>query len=345
VSTTVVAADTGAVLVACAVGVGIAVAVGLALTWGLRVVSRRIRFELDLGRSWRSPVVLLAAAIALTWVLGRATTEHDWTDPVVHVLTIWILGLVAWIALLIVRAIAATWMTRIREQDPDSRLSRHQLTKLTLLERVISAIVITIAVGVALWTIPAVRDIGAGILASAGIVGIIAGLAAQTTLSNFFAGLQIAFTDAIRIDDIVEIEGQRGSIEEITLNYVVVRVWDGTSLILPCTYFTTTPFRNTTHQQRAESGTVELGVTWDVPIEELRAELARILAGSPHWDGDSGSIGIDDAATSTLRLVAVVSAATGADLAALRREVREGLVEYLRRDHPESVPVATRPAV
>src|SRR6478735_2172746 len=226
----------------------VSMVVGLLLTYGLRWLGRRINFDLHLRASWRSPVVLLAVAVAARWVLYRAKDEQEWTGPVSDLLDIAIIGIIGWIALLIVHAIGSTVMERIREQDADSRGSRRLQTKVRLLERVAGAIIITITVGAALWTLPAVQQLGATILASAGIIGVVAGIAAQSTLGNLFAGLQLAFTDAIRIDDIVDIGNlgnigdQWGRVDEITLSYVVVRVWDGTSLILPCTYFTTTGF-------------------------------------------------------------------------------------------------------
>jgi small-conductance mechanosensitive channel len=137
------------------------------------------------------------------------------------------------------------------------------------------AVIATVAIGAMLWTIPAVQELGAGILASAGVLGIVAGLAAQTSLGNLFAGIQISFTDAIRIGDVCRDRQPVGRIEEITLTYVVVRVWDGTCLILPCTYFNTTRFRNWTHGGTQNSGTVELTVNWQVPLEDLRQELRR----------------------------------------------------------------------
>jgi small-conductance mechanosensitive channel len=337
---TMVAADLGGVLVACAIGVGIAAVVGLLLTYGLRWLSRRINFDLRLQASWRSPVVLLAVVIALDWVLYRSEDQQQWAATVTNVLDMVIIGIVGWIVLLIVRAIESTALIRIRNQDADSRGSRHLQTKITLVQRVVSAMVITITVGAALWTIPAMKQLGAAILASAGVIGIVAGLAAQSTLGNLFAGLQIAFTDAIRIDDIVDIGDQWGRIDEITLSYVVVKVWDGTSLILPCTYFTTTGFRNRTHAQLATSGTIEIAVTWQVPIEALRDELARVLAQSPDWDGDVGTISVTDASSPVLQVVAVVSASSNDQLAKLRTEVREALIEFIRRDHPEAVPAA-----
>jgi len=193
-----------------------------------------------------------------------------------------------------------------------------------------------------LWTIPALRDIGAGILASAGVIGVIGGLAAQTTLGNLFAGLQIAFTDAIRIDDIVTVQTLTGRIEEITLTYVSVRVKDNTTLILPCTYFTTTPFQNWTHKGAQITGIVEFGVDAHAPLDALlpalRRELGRVLERSAHWDRGRGDIVVEDATGSALKLIAMVTALDGAAVEPLRWEVREGLLTFLRENYPAALP-------
>jgi len=208
--------------------------------------------------------------------------------------------------------------------------------------RVAQALIVAVTVGAMLWTVPALRDVGAGLLASAGLVGVIVGIAAQSTLGNLFAGLQIAFTDAIRIDDIVVVEGQRGRIEEITLTYVAVRAWDNTTQILPCTYFTTTPFQNWTHKTARISGIVEISVNGRAPLDPLlgalRAELGRILEASPGADGHPGTVRVEDAAGPSVRLVAVVTAVDGDAIGPLCGYVREALVTFLQREYPDAAP-------
>ena len=204
------------------------------------------------------------------------------------------------------------------------------------------AVVGAITVAAILFTIPPLRDIGLGILASAGVIGVVVGLAAQTTLGNLFAGLQIAFTDAIRIDDIVVIGVQQGRIEEITLTYVAVRQSDNTTLILPCTYFTTTPFQNWTHKGARVSGTVEISIDRS---RAARGRARRPARGTrpgprelPHWDRRPGDIYVADATGSAVRLIATVTAVNGHAIEPLRREVRERLLMFLQRDHPAALP-------
>ena len=175
-----------------------------------------------------------------------------------------------------------------------------------------------------------------------GVIGVIGGLAAQTTLGNLFADLQIAFTDAIRIDDIVVVQGLTGRIEEITLTYVAVRVQDNTTLILPCTYFTTTPFQNWTHKGAHISAVVEIGVDSHAPLDALlgplREELGRTLERSSHWDRGRDDIFVEDASGPALKLIAEATAVDGDSIAPLRREVREGLLTFLQQNYPAALP-------
>jgi len=328
----------GEVLIACAIGAAVAFAVGFVLTIGLRWLARRLEVSLEWTAATRSPIVALFVVVAVKVVLELADAQREWADVVVRLLDVALIAIVGWILLVVARVIEKGALARFPATSLEDRRSRHVRTKITLLRRVTDAVVITIVVAAALWTIPAVREVGVGIFASAGVVGIVFGLAAQTSLSSIFAGIQIAFTDGIRIDDIVDIEGRWGRIEEITLTYVVVRVWDGTSLILPCTYFTTTPFLNWTHQGMSATGIVEIGVDWNVPIDELRQELEHILAGSSNWDGQKGDLHVEDASGPVVKLIAEVSAPDGDSLAPLRREVREGLVHHIQREHADAVP-------
>jgi small-conductance mechanosensitive channel len=331
-------ADLGEVLLVCGIGAAVGFVAGLALTLGLRWLARRLEVSLDWTAATRSPIVALFVVVAVKVVLELADAQREWADVVVRLLDVALIAIGGWILLVIARVIEKGALAKFPATSLEDRRSRHARTKITLLRRVTDAVVVTIVVAAALWTIPAVREVGVGIFASAGVVGIVFGLAAQTSLANIFAGIQIAFTDGIRIDDIVDIEGQWGRIEEITLTYVVVRVWDGTSLILPCTYFTTTPFLNWTHQGTSATGIVEIGVDWNVPVDALRQELGHILAGSSNWDGQKGDLHVEDASGPVVKLIAEVSAPDGDSLAPLRREVREGLVQYIQREHSDAVP-------
>jgi small-conductance mechanosensitive channel len=182
------------------------------------------------------------------------------------------------------------------------------------------------------------RQFGASILASAGIAGIIVGFAAQQSIATLLAGFQIAMTQPIRVDDVVIVENEWGRIEEITLTYVVVRIWDLRRLVLPITYFIERPFQNWTRSSADILGTVFLHADYSVPLDALRAELTRILAASPYWDGKVNVLQVTDAKEHTLEIRALASAADASLAWDLRCEVREKLIEFLQRHHPESLP-------
>lgn len=183
-----------------------------------------------------------------------------------------------------------------------------------------------------------VRQLGASILASAGVVGIIVGFAAQRTIATMLAGLQIALTQPIRLDDVVIIEGEWGRIEEITLTYVVVHIWDLRRLIVPINYFIEKPFQNWTRVSADLLGSVFLYTDYTVPLQPLREELDRILANSQRWDRKVKVLQVTDAKERTLELRVLVSAADAPTAWDLRCEVREKLVDFLQRNHPQCLP-------
>jgi hypothetical protein len=187
-------------------------------------------------------------------------------------------------------------------------------------------------------TFSQVRALGAGLLASAGVIGVIVGIAAQSTLANLLAGIQIAITEPIRLDDVVVVEDEWGRIEEITFTYVVVRVWDERRVVLPISYFTQTPFENWTRRRAQVMGAVHLHVDYTAPIEELREEVGRIVAGTDLWDGREIGLQATDTRDRTLELRIVASAADAPRAWDLRCLIRERLVDYLVRNHPGALP-------
>jgi small-conductance mechanosensitive channel len=197
---------------------------------------------------------------------------------------------------------------------------------------------VVLTAGVMLMTFPGIRALGASVLASAGLVSVVAALAAQSTLGNVFAGLQLAFSDAIRVDDVVVVEQEWGRIEEITLTYVAVQIWDDRRLILPTSYFTTKPFQNWTRNSSAVLGTAEVDVDWSTPIEPLRAELRRVCEGSELWDERVCVLQVTEAIGGTIRLRALVSAADAGALWDLRCLVRERLVGWMWEHQRGSLP-------
>jgi small-conductance mechanosensitive channel len=199
-------------------------------------------------------------------------------------------------------------------------------------------VVVVFAVAAALLSFPGAQAAGASLLASAGLASVIAGLAAQSTLSNVFAGMQLAFSDAIRIDDVVIVEDEFGRVEEITLTYVVVKLWDQRRMVLPSTYFTTTPFENWTRQTSDLIGAIMLDLDWRLDVDALRAELDRILADAPLWDGRVANVAVTDATGGRIEVRVLVSARDAPTLWDLRVLVRERLVAWVRTEAPEALP-------
>jgi len=335
-------ASAASLALACAIAGVLAFAVGVAATVAIRRFAKGHHLRMDRRPVWRAPFTLLIVVLAVRAVLLGAATQRPWADRAAYILGLAGIAIGGWLLTVVVLAIERALLARHPDAGLENRRSRHARTKIILVTRVAQALIVAITVGAMLCTVPTLRDVGAGLLASAGLVGVIVGLAAQTTLGNLFAGLQIAFTDAIRIDDIVVVQGQRGRIEEITLTYVAVRAWDNTTHILPCTYFTTTPFQNWTHKGARIGGVVEIGVDGHVPLgpllEALRAELARILEASPLADGEPGTVRVEDAVGPLVRLAAVVTAVDGDAIGPLCSAVREGLVTFLQREYPAAVP-------
>jgi small-conductance mechanosensitive channel len=187
-------------------------------------------------------------------------------------------------------------------------------------------------------TFPKVKQLGTAILASAGIIGIVVGMAAQRTIGAFIAGLQIAFTQPIRVDDVVIVENEWGRIEEITLTYVVVRIWDLRRLIVPVTYFIEKPFQNWTRVTADILGTVFLYVDYTVPIDSIREELHRVLKESQLWDGKVCVLQVTNTSERTVELRALMSAADASVAWSLRCEVREKLIDFIKTKYPQALP-------
>lgn len=216
---------------------------------------------------------------------------------------------------------------------------RKARTQVLLVQRVVVAIGAVVAFGAMLFTWQQVRVLGAGLLASASVAGIIIGIAAQRAIGNLFSGLQLAFSDMLHVDDVVVVEGEWGEIEELTLSYVVVRIWDSRRLVLPVSYFTTTPFENWTKEDNTIIGTVFLRLDWSVPVDGLREYLGELLAEHPRWDGKEWSLVVTDVLHNGLIEVrASMSAADGYASWYLNCDVREKLVAFVRENHPASMP-------
>jgi small-conductance mechanosensitive channel len=249
--------------------------------------------------------------------------------------------LIVTLSFLIIRGINAVQLallSRYRMDAEDNLSARRIYTQVSVIRKIIVTTVVIIATGSILMLFDPVRQFGTSILASAGIAGVVIGFAAQKTLGNVLAGIQIALTQPLLIDDIVVVEGEFGQIEEITLTYVTVRTWDSRRLILPITYFVEKPFQNWSRVSTELLGTVLLYLDYQVPLAELRKELKRLVETNPKWDRKVCGLQVTDTKQSTIEVRALVSSTDPGKAFDLRCDVREGLIEFLRRHHPESLP-------
>jgi small-conductance mechanosensitive channel len=299
-----------------------------------------------LRRSRASCVVTLATVLALLAEPAANLPEHT-RGSVRHVLVLGVIGSCAWMAIHAANVLVNTSFERYAAVATDAGRVRRVRTQIDLIRRVAAAVVGVIAIAAMIMTFPAMRTIGTSLLASAGLIGVVAGLAAQSSLANLFAGLQIAFSDMVRIGDHVVINKDigLGTIEEITLTYLVVNTWDQRRIVMPVSYFTSRPFENWSRTDTRMTGTVFLHLDHSAPIPEMRDELHRILKDSGLWDGQGWSLYVTDSTPSTIVVRAVLTARDSDDVWTLRCEVREKLLEFLRRKHPYALPrLATAPA-
>ncbi|GAB1693126.1 mechanosensitive ion channel family protein [Krasilnikovia sp. M28-CT-15] len=320
-------------LLAVVLAAGAAIVFVEAVHWVLTRYARRSALLSRLERTAHKPFLTTVTLFAVQQAL-RPTAGRE----VLHILVILVIMSGAWLvgALLLVLEDAA--LSRWRTDVPDNRKARKVRTQVVMLRRVTVAGIVVVAFGVALMTFPAVRALGASLLASAGIFSVVAAVAAQSTLGNVFAGIQLAFSDAIRIDDVVVVEQEWGRIEEITLTYVALQVWDDRRLILPTSYFTTKPFQNWTRTGSAVLGTAEIDVDFATAVEPLRAELRAVCESTELWDGRVCVLQVTDAVRGMVRLRALVSAHDAPSLWDLRCLVRERLVAWVWEHQRESLP-------
>ncbi|MFG2046997.1 mechanosensitive ion channel family protein [Micromonospora sp. NPDC048935] len=288
-------------------------------------------------RPFQVAATVLAVQFAVRFSTGYAVGE-TWRRQLLHLLVLAVIATAAWLVAALLIVVEDTALARFRVDVPDNRHARRVRTQVVMLRRLTIAVIVILTVGVMLMTFPSVRGIGAGVLTSAGVVGVVAALAAQSLLGNVFAGLQLAFSDAVRLDDVVVVEGEWGRIEELTLSYVVVQIWDDRRLILPTSYFTSKPFQNWTRTESAVLGTAEFDVDWSVPVQTMREELRRLVEGTELWDGRVCVLQVTDATGGMVRMRALVSAADAGSLWDLRCLVREHLVAWVRDNRPTVMP-------
>jgi len=284
------------------------------------------------------PLAVLVLGVSVLLGISFAPLPQGVRGFLEYAVDLWIIGAAGWLMIKIVSAARDLILSRYDIQAKDNLQARSISTQVRVIEHILTAVIIFFTLAFMLMIIPKARHIGVSLVASAGVAGIILGFAAQKTLGNFIAGIQLAFAQPIRIDDVVIVENEWGWIEDITLTYVVVRVWDLRRLVVPISYFIEKPFQNWTRISADLLGTVFLYADYTVPVQEVREELTRILEGSPHWDKKVNGLQVTNADNRTIELRALMSAADSPTVWTLRCEVREKLLEFLQKKHPESLP-------
>ncbi|MEU3915991.1 mechanosensitive ion channel domain-containing protein [Streptomyces sp. NPDC029721] len=288
-------------------------------------------------------LVLATAALQAGYRPAHLLPGH--AAAVGHVLTLVQIASTSWLLVGIATAVVDSAYTRYATSAPDDARVRRVRTQVTLIQRALTAVAVVVAAAAMLLTFPAMRAVGASVLASAGVLGIVAGIAAQASLGNLFAGLQIAFGDTVRIGDTVVVDKEWGEVEEITLTSLVVRTWDERRITMPVSYFTSKPYENWSRGGAQMTGTVFLHLDHSAPITLIRAKLAELLRDIPEWDGRTGSLAVTDTTPNTIVIRAVVTAKDSGDLWTLRCAVREQLITWLAAEHPYALPrVATAEA-
>ncbi|MEU5810993.1 mechanosensitive ion channel family protein [Streptomyces sp. NPDC059650] len=289
--------------------------------------------------------------LLLTAILRGAYRQIAWQPLQAHeeavgrVLTLVLIGAGAWFVVRVTSAVVESSYARYALGTRDPSRVRRVRTQVTLIMRIVTAVVAVVAAAAMLLTFPAFRAVGTSLLASAGIIGIVAGVAAQSTLGNLFAGFQIAFGDMVRIGDTVVVAGEWGVVEDVTLTYLAVRTWDERRITMPVSYFTGRPFENWSRGGIQMTGTVFLHCDHTAPVALMREKLREILDGCEAWDGRGWDLAVTDTTPSTIVVRAIVTAKDPDDLWKARCTVREQLVAWLSEKHPYALPrVATSTA-
>lgn len=293
--------------------------------------------ELFVRHSRRPARLLIPLALAMmAW--RSVPRDAAWAVSGERLLGMFFIVGIAWLLIAMAKMLAGWAEIRFPVDVAENLQARRIRTQAQIFRRTASTIISGLALALILMKIPGVENVGASLLASAGIAGIVVGMAARPALSNLLAGLQLALTQPIRLDDVVIVEGEWGRIEEITNTYVVVKIWDLRRLVVPLSHFIEHPFQNWTRSTSKVLGTVFINVDYTMPIEPVREALHRILQSTPLWDGDVWNLQVVESTDRTLQLRGLMSASDAGRAWDLRCHVRERLVQYLCDSHPLHLP-------
>lgn len=311
-------------------------AAGVALA--RRLLKTRDAFWRSLVMRTRRPTRLALIAVALAVAASVAPLSDEEAALFRHGMLILVILLMGWISLSGLDIGAALYLRGFKVDVEDNLIARKHLTQVRILKRALATFVVILTVAMALMTIGGVRQWGISLLAAGGAAGIILGLALQPLLTNLIAGIIIATTQPIRIEDAVIVEGEWGWIEEINATYVVVRLWDWRRMVLPLTYFMQTPFQNWTRESASLIGTAMLYVDYAAPVDVMRTRLDEIVRASPLWDGKVVNLQVTDLKERTMEVRCLASARNASQAFDLRCLIREEMVNFLKAEHPGALP-------
>ena len=324
------------------VPLGGALLLGLLVHFGLRLLARRAAQRDSSRARWvRVVTVPMAFALPLLFVSVAVRTvpmPESQLELWIHLLRLALLACVTWLLVRIVGAIESSILRRNPMEIADNLHARRIQTQARVLSRIAMGTIILLGVSLALMTFPAVRQIGTTLLASAGIMGLVAGIAARPVFGNLIAGLQIALAQPIRLDDVVIVEGEWGRIEEISSTYVVVRIWDERRMVVPLSWFIENPFQNWTRSTAQMLGTAFLWLDYRTPMDQVRAELERICHDDPRWDGRVCIAQVTETSEHVMQVRLLVSARDSGEAFDLRCAVRERMIAFLAKHHPQALP-------
>jgi small-conductance mechanosensitive channel len=323
---------------------GLAVVAALALHNWLQHLLRRLiahrypnAFSLFDKTSKLTKLALITLAMII--VIPVAPLYPETAEILSRLLLMAVIGLIGWTAIVVLQLSASAYLRRYRLDADDNFLARKHNTQVRILLRVVDGIILLVTIGAALMTIPSVRQYGISLFASAGIAGLAAGLAARPVLSNLLAGVQLAMTQPIRLYDSVIVEGEYGTIEEIGSTYVTVKLWDLRRMVVPLSYFIEKPFQNWSRENSSSLiGSVMLYVDYRAPVALIREKLLEILRQSERWDRTTAALQVTDFKEGSIELRCLMSARAPGQTFDLRCEVREKLIDFLQREHPEALP-------
>jgi small-conductance mechanosensitive channel len=303
-----------------------------------RLLAERYPFAFSIFTQMRGVTRLGLLILAMFVAIPLAPIGADTASWLARLMLMGLIALVGWTAITALNIGADLYLRQFRLDVEDNLLARKHVTQVRILLRAGDVLVVLVTIGAALMTFEPVRQYGVSLFASAGVAGIVAGLAARPVLSNLIAGVQLAMTQPIRIDDAVIVEKEWGTIEEITSTYVVVRLWDWRRMIVPLSYFIEKPFQNWTREGSALIGSAMFYVDYRAPVGIIRDKLTDIVKASKNWDGRVVNLQVTDAREATIELRCLMSARSAGQVFDLRCEVREQLVDFLQKNHPEALP-------